>query len=358
MKADGVVPPSDEPTDGSQAASISETEETNVGSVEEEKTDEEVKQADDIEKDNEKVGDEEGNNAGAEQDSQVEVKEVDEIEVMDKCDDESSNVEALGENQMEPATDQEDEEQNVDEDGTQEENTSEDVTGSDEIVGVIENPLFEPEESDPAPMEKFSVDDLNEDDLDFEPDIDESADKPPGWMDNVSSPKKVNDDGNDEEDDDLEVIDEVIISDTDDIDMLGDKIDAAYPGKKSKVLDDDESDEEKRGWRSEKTKSGDKGKSPGSRRSRISAPASKRQSRSSSIEIVSVSSKQRERRRISPLPNGRRLERSRSRDKYIRRSITPEAVRRRRMEERRLEDLRRERMETERIRRQVSVRDS
>ena len=34
--------------------------------------------------------------------------------------------------------------------------------------------------------------------------------------------------------------------------------------------------------------------------------------------------------------------------------MTPEAVRRRRMEERRLEELRRERMETERMRRQVS----
>ena len=34
--------------------------------------------------------------------------------------------------------------------------------------------------------------------------------------------------------------------------------------------------------------------------------------------------------------------------------MTPEAVRRRRLEERRLEELRRERMETERMRRQVS----
>ena len=68
-----------------------------------------------------------------------------------------------------------------------------------------------------------------------------------------------------------------------------------------------------------------------------------------------MSSKPRERRRIPPLPAPRRrLERSRSRDKYVR-PVTPETVRRRRLEERRMEDLRRERMETERIRRQVSV---
>ena len=85
------------------------------------------------------------------------------------------------------------------------------------------------------------------------------------------------------------MIDEVIISDTDDIDMLGDKIDAAYPGHKSKeaLKDDDESDEEKRCWRSEKSQSsGDKTKrSPirrkvSPRRRRISGPpASKRRSR-------------------------------------------------------------------------------
>ena len=91
----------------------------------------------------------------------------------------------------------------------------------------------------------------------------------------------------------------MIISDTDDIDMLGDKIDAAYPGQKAKeVLDDDEdSDEEKRCWRSEKSKSsGDKAKkapvrrkvSP--RRRKISGPpASKRRSRfviSSNLSIT------------------------------------------------------------------------
>ena len=87
------------------------------------------------------------------------------------------------------------------------------------------------------------------------------------------------------------MIDEVIISDTDDIDMLGDRIDAAYPGQKSKEaleLGDDESDEEKRCWRSEKSQSsGEKTKrSPirrkvSPRRRRISGPpASKRRSRS------------------------------------------------------------------------------
>ena len=58
-------------------------------------------------------------------------------------------------------------------------------------------------------MEKFSVADIGEDDLDFEPDIDDTAvaakkdSGPPSWMDNVSSPKKVKED--DDEDDDLQV---------------------------------------------------------------------------------------------------------------------------------------------------------
>ena len=93
-----------------------------------------------------------------------------------------------------------DQEQIVDEEGFQEENTSEAATESDEIAGVIENPLFEPEDSGKVSVEKFSVGDIGEDDLDFEPDIDET-DKPPSWTDNVSSPKKVKDDGNGEDDD-------------------------------------------------------------------------------------------------------------------------------------------------------------
>ena len=52
------------------------------------------------------------------------------------------------------------------------------VVDSDEIKGVIENPLFEPAEgSEAVHVEKFSMDALEEDDLDFEPDIEESQTK-------------------------------------------------------------------------------------------------------------------------------------------------------------------------------------
>ena len=135
------------------------------------------------------------------------------------------------------------------------------VVDSDEIKGVIENPLFEPAEgSEAVHVEKFSMDALEEDDLDFEPDIEESQTKTNekkniSRMENVASPNKLNENKDVVEDEDeLEVIDEVIISDTEDIDKLGDKIDAAYPGKQTNPMDDDESDEEKRCWRSEKQK--------------------------------------------------------------------------------------------------------
>ena len=282
MKADGGVPATDETSNEPKAATISENEteaEGNVDSVEQIVGEaEEVLQTDQVDSDNKEVGDV-GEKMEAEA-SEDQIEEVDDIDQMENCDDitESSN-EGAQENQVEPGTDKTDEkdqEQIVDEEGSQEENTAEAAPESDDIAGVVENPLFEPEDSGQVSVEKFSVGDIGEDDLDFEPDIDET-DKPPSWTDNVSSPKKVKDDGNGEDDDDLEVIDEVIISDTDDIDMLGDKIDAAFPGQKSKALDDDESDEEKRGWRSEKSRDRDKDKSsgqrkPSPRRSRISGP--------------------------------------------------------------------------------------
>lgn len=282
MKADGGVPATDDTTNESKAATISENEteaEGNVDSVEQivqqSNEAEEVLQTDDVDSDNKEVGDEEEKMEAEASEDQIE--EVDSIDKMENCDDktETSNEG----NEVEPGTDktdEEDQEQIVDEEESQEENTSEAANESDEIAGVIENPLFEPEDSGQVPVEKFSVGDIGEDDLDFEPDIDET-DKPPSWTDNVSSSKKVKEDGNGEEDDDLEVIDEVIISDTDDIDMLGDKIDAAFPGQKSKALDDDESDEERRCWRSEKSRDRDKDKSSGlrktsPRKSRISGP--------------------------------------------------------------------------------------
>ena len=256
-----------------------------------------------------------------------------------------------------------------------EEEVSTSCENSEEIEGVIENPLFEPVEqaNSSAAIEKFSLDNLDDEDLDFEPDVDENearkndglegkdddSEKKGGsdWTENISSPERVDSLTNKTIDDTVETIDEVIISDTDDIDELGDKIDAAYPGSKDKVIDDEESDDEKRGWRSEKTKSNSNPnkKSPrrsSPRRRRVSPPRSRparRRSRSSSIEIVSVNSRSRDRRRHSILPNGRVLSRSRSRDKYIRRSITPPSYR----ASRDREDLRYERMETERMRRQV-----
>ena len=64
----------------------------------------------------------------------------------------------------------------------------------------------------------------------------------------------------------LTCLDKVVISDTDDIDELGDKIDAACPSasSKDKLLEDEDSDDEKRGWRSEKNQ---KRRSSGERRS-------------------------------------------------------------------------------------------
>merc|ERR1719270_942657 len=95
------------------------------------------------------------------------------------------------------------------------------------------------------------------------------------WSQNVGSPGREENDTavtkDDREDDEgNKTIDEIVISDTDDIDELGDKIDAAYPGQENKKKlddDDDESDEEKRGWRSEKGKDSTRNKSPVRRRS-------------------------------------------------------------------------------------------
>merc|ERR1719270_2732376 len=223
---------------------------------------------------------------------------------------------------------------------------------SEEIEGVIENPLFEPEQDvNISSIEKFSMDAIDDDDLDFEPDIEEANDQGkssklmesecrtfPGREENDTAGTK-----DDKEDDEGNKT----------IDELGDKIDAAYPGQENKKKlddDDDESDEEKRGWRSEKGKDSTRNKSPVRRRSRspirrrrVSPPRtriSRRRSRSSSIEIVSVGSRPRGRRISPPRP------RSRSRDRFIRRSFSPQ-------ERRRLEDLRYERKETERMRRQV-----
>merc|ERR1719270_2069030 len=49
---------------------------------------------------------------------------------------------------------------------------------SEEIEGVIENPLFEPEQDvNISSIEKFSMDAIDDDDLDFEPDIEEANDQ-------------------------------------------------------------------------------------------------------------------------------------------------------------------------------------
>ena len=121
----------------------------------------------------------------------------------------------------------------------------EDDVNDDNIEGVVENPLFEPGDSaEPAPIQSFSMDAVNDDDLDFEPDTDETVKKPEeeadniNWMQNIASPGKVVDDDTTADDinNTVETVDEVVISDTDDIDELGDKIDAAYPGGKAKVM--------------------------------------------------------------------------------------------------------------------------
>ena len=168
------------------------------------------------------------------------------------------------------------------EDADDNEEPSQDNSGdSEEIEGVIENPLFEPEQDvNISSIEKFSMDAIDDDDLDFEPDIEEANDQgkssksmesecrtSPGREENDTAGTK-----DDREDDEgNKTIDEIVISDTDDIDELGDKIDAAYPGQENKKKlddDDDESDEEKRGWRSEKGKDSTRNKSPVRRRSR------------------------------------------------------------------------------------------
>ena len=165
--------------------------------------------------------------------------------------------------------------QSDDGDGVEDENAnlSKDSNG-EEIEGVIENPLFSPDNCpEPEPIENFTTDG-NEEDLDFEPDVDENettvksklrdsaAEKEsPSWLENVASPGQVG--GENEKN---IIIDEIVISDTDDIDELGDKIDAAYPGNNTNVDEDEESDEEKRGWRSEKAKTTTSGTTSGIRK--------------------------------------------------------------------------------------------
>ena len=147
---------------------------------------------------------------------------------------------------------------------------------SSEKTDILENPLFEPESLPaPAPIESLG----NEEDLDFEPDVDEelfrelskdAADddvcevkvdseekEKANWMVNIASPGRV-------PDDDTIVIDEVVISDTEDLDELGDKIDAVC---RSKEAEDDSDEEGKRGWRSEKNKSSSGLSSSSTRRS-------------------------------------------------------------------------------------------
>ena len=90
---------------------------------------------------------------------------------------------------------------------------------NEEIEGVLENPLFEPaQETEPAPIESFSMDALGEEDLDFEPDIEESATAAnketaidnSNWMENITSPGKVTDgDGNEDNVETMQTIDEV-----------------------------------------------------------------------------------------------------------------------------------------------------
>ena len=97
---------------------------------------------------------------------------------------------------------------------------------NEEIEGVLENPLFEPaQETEPAPIESFSMDALGEEDLDFEPDIEESATAAnkettidnSNWMENITSPGKVTDgDGIKDTIETMETIDEVrYVSDID-----------------------------------------------------------------------------------------------------------------------------------------------
>ena len=99
---------------------------------------------------------------------------------------------------------------------------------NEEIEGVLENPLFEPaQETEPAPIESFSMDALGEEDLDFEPDIEESATAAnketaidnSNWMENITSPGKVTDgDGNEDNVETMQTIDEVRhVSDVDDV---------------------------------------------------------------------------------------------------------------------------------------------
>jgi len=194
-----------------------------------------------------------------------------------------------------------------------------------EQTDILENPLFEPESlPTPAPIESLG----NEEDLDFEPEVDEdlvrelskdAADddvceveadsegkEKADWMVNIASPGRV-------PDDDTIVIDEVVISDTEDLDELGDKIDAVC---RSKEAEDDSDEEGKRGWRSEKNKSssGLSGsstrRSPGRARPRRRitpprrSPPRRRRSRSSSIEILTPEERPRYRSR-SPRGPGR-----------------------------------------------------
>ena len=99
---------------------------------------------------------------------------------------------------------------------------------NEEIEGVLENPLFEPaQETEPAPIESFSMDALGEEDLDFEPDIEESATAAnketaidnSNWMENITSPGKVTDgDGNEDNVETMQTIDEVRhVSDVDEV---------------------------------------------------------------------------------------------------------------------------------------------
>lgn len=262
-------------------------------------------------------------------------------------------------NEIEEATIDQKEEENE---------ASESNTKEGEASSVQENPLFNTSIS----IDNLAPDEAEE--LDFEPDIDDSASETEtsgkkddgetptdksNWLDNAVSPSKVPED--------VEEI--VLLSDTEDIDELGDKIDAACPSKAE--LEDDESDDEKRGWRSEKKSDGSsppdksgKGsnrnasrqkrplprrspprrslpKRPSPKRRRISPPRSrvpKSRNRSSSIEILCERSlsksppprrgRRRERSvdRLSLLSNGRFISRSRSRSggRYSRqRSASP-----------------------------------
>lgn len=208
------------------------------------------------------------------------------------------------------------------------------------------------------------VEDAESEELDFEPDMDEDeviseneeikggstevseshekveSAQEKTWLDNVASPSKVS----------ASVTEDLIqVSDTDDIDELGDKIDAACPAN----IDDEDSDDEKRGWRSEKNTKNlessdkrvgrDRRRSPRRRSPRRRSPAKRRKispprslrNRSSSIEILcerSTSRSPKPRRgrkkdrsvdRLSLLSNGRFISRSRSRSYGRRASYSP-----------------------------------